>query len=94
MKGICIKKSGVHFTEKMDEVRTRNRIEVEIYQEKVDFINDAYEKELRYWKRAALESVSTENEAKELTDLAPSRVIFVRKVKNEKMVNIDQIIFI
>ena len=66
----------------MDEVRSRNKIEVEIHQEKVDFTNDAYEKELRYWKRAALESVSIENEAKELIDLAPSRVILVRKVKN------------
>ena len=86
-------KSGVYFTEKMDEVRARNRIEVEIHQEKVDFINDAYQKELRYWKRAALESVSTENEAKELTELAPSRVILVRKVKNEKIVKIDEIMF-
>ena len=60
----------------------------------VDFINDAYEKELRYWKRVTLESVSTENEAKELIDLAPSRVILVRKVKNAKMVNIDEIFFI
>ena len=78
----------------MDEVRATNKIKVEIHQEKVDFINDAYEKELRYWKRAALESVSTENEAKELIDLAPpSRVILIRKVKNEKMVNIDEVIF-
>ena len=45
---------------KMDEV-TKSRIEVELHQEKVDFINDAYEKGLRYWKRAALERVSTEN---------------------------------
>ena len=85
--------SRAYFTEKMDEVRARNKIEVEIHQEKVYFINDAYEKELRYWKRAALESVSTENEAKELIDLASSKVIFVRKVKNEKMVNIDEINF-
>ena len=77
----------------MDEVRARNRIEVEIHQEKVDFVNVASEKELRYWKRAALESVSTENEAKELIELAPARVILVRKVKNEKTVNIDEIIF-
>ena len=35
-----------------------------------------------------------QNEAKELIDLAPSRVILVRKVKNEKMVNIDEIIFL
>ena len=69
----------------MDEVRARNKIEVETHQEKVDFINDAYQKELRYWK--------TENEAKELIDLAPSRVILIRKVKNEKTGNIDEIIF-
>ena len=47
----------------MDEVR-ESRIEVEIHQEKVDFISDASEKELQYWKKAALESVSTKNEAK------------------------------
>ena len=95
VKGIYLDKEkyGVYFTEKMDEVRARDRIEVEIHQEKVDFINDAYEKELRYWKRAALESVSTKNEAKELIELAPARVIWVQKVKNEKIVNIDEIIF-
>ena len=76
----------------MYEVR-ESRIEAEIHQEKVDFINDAYEKELRYWKRAALESVSTENEARELIELAPRKVILVRKVKNQKVVNIEEIIF-
>ena len=76
----------------MYEVR-ESRIEVDIHQEKADFINDAYEKELRYWKRAASDSVSTEIEAKELIDAAPRRVILVRKVKNEKMVNIAEIIF-
>ena len=53
----------------MDEVGAMNKIKIEIHQEKIDFINDAYEKELRYWKRAALESVPTKNEAKELIDL-------------------------
>ena len=93
-KGICIEKKVV-FTleEKMDEAGARNKIEVEIHQEKVDFINDACGKELRYRKRAALESVSTENKTKELIDLAPSRVILVRKIRNEKMVNIDKMIF-
>ena len=38
-------KSGVYLTEKMDEIRARNKIEVEVHQEKVDFISDAYEKE-------------------------------------------------
>ena len=46
----------------MDEEVRESRIEVELHQEKVDFINDAYEKGLRYWKRGALERVSTENE--------------------------------
>ena len=50
-------------------------LRVEIHQEKVDFINDAYEKELRYWKRAALENVSIENEAREFIELAPRKVI-------------------
>ena len=66
----------------MDEEVRESRIEVELHQEKVDFINDAYEKGLRYWKRAALESVSTENEARELIELAPRKVILVRKAKN------------
>ena len=77
---------------KMDEVKER-RIEVELHQEKVDFINDAYEEGLEYWKREALESVSTENEARELIELAPRKVILVRKAKNQKFVNIDEIIF-
>ena len=64
-----------------------------MHQEKVDFVNDAYEKGLEYWKRAALESVSTENEARELTELAPRKVILVRKAKNQKLVNIEQVIF-
>ena len=76
----------------MDEVR-ESRIEVEINQEKVDFINDAHEKGLKYWKRAALESASTENEASELIELAPRKVILVRKAKNQKFINTEQIIF-
>ena len=77
----------------MDEAR-ESRIEVEIHQEKVDFINSAYEKELRYWKRAAFESVSAEAKvAKELIESTPRRGILVRKVKNVKIVNIDEIFF-
>ena len=78
----------------MDEVRAMNKIEVDLSQEKIDFVNDAYQKELQHWQKVALESVSTENEAKELIDLAPSRVCLIRKVKNAKMLNIDEIIFI
>ena len=44
-------------------------------------------------KKAALQSVSNKSETKELIDLAPSRVILVLKIKNEKRVNIDEIIF-
>ena len=76
----------------MDEV-TESRIEVQLHQEKVDFINDAYEKGLLYWKRVALESASTENEARELIKLAPREVILVRKAKNQKLVNIEEILF-
>ena len=71
----------------MDEVRAMNKIEVDLSQEKIDFVNDAYQKELQHWQKVALESVSTENEAKELIDLAPSRVCLIRKVKNAKMLN-------
>ena len=77
----------------MDEAR-ESKVEVELHQEKVDFINDAYEKGLRYWKRAALESVVTGNKARELIELAPRKVILVRKVKNQKVVNIEEIFFI
>ena len=73
---------------KTDEVR-ETKIEVNLHQDKVDFINDAYEKGLQYWKRAPLESVSTENEARELIESAPRKVILVRKAKNQKFVNIE-----
>ena len=76
----------------MNEVR-ESRIKVELHQEKVDFLNDAYEKGLEYWKRAALESVSTENEARELIELAPRKVILVCKAKNQKFINVEQLIF-
>ena len=45
----------------MTGVRAMNKIEVNLSQEKIDFINDTYHKELQYWKREALESVLTEN---------------------------------
>ena len=61
---------------------TENRIEVELNQEKVDFINDTYKKGLRYWKTAAFESVSNKNEGKKLIESAPREVILVRKAKN------------
>ena len=63
-----------------------NEIEVNLSQEKINFINDAYQKELQYWKELAFKKASIENKAKELTDLAPSRVFLIRKaaIKNKE----------
>ena len=52
----------------------KNEIEINLSQEKIDFINDAYQKKLKYWTELALKKSSAENEAKELIDLAPLRV--------------------
>ena len=57
----------------MDAVRTK-KIEIEVNQDKIDYKNYAYSEEVTYWRKAALEKVSTESEEKELMDLAPSRV--------------------
>ena len=54
----------------MDEVRTKQR-QIEVNQERIDYINYAYSEEMTYWKKAALERVSAESEEKELVDLAP-----------------------
>ena len=59
----------------MDEVRAVNKIEVNLPQEKLDFTNDAHQKEFQYWKNLALAS-KNEHEKKQLTDLAPLRVFF------------------
>ena len=53
----------------MDEARAVNKIEVNLPQEKIDFINDAHQKEFQYWKNIASAS-KNENEKKQLTDLA------------------------
>ena len=52
----------------------KNEIEVNLSQAKIDFINDAYQKKLKYWTESSLKKSSAENEVKELTDLAPLRV--------------------
>ena len=78
-------KKSVCFSKEIDEAI--NKIEVDLSQEKIDFINYAYQKELQHWKKVALESVSTENKAKELIDLALSRVCLIRKVKNAMTLN-------
>ena len=38
----------------MDETRAVNKTEVNLPQEKVDFVNEAHQKELQYWKNIAL----------------------------------------
>ena len=49
------------------------KIEIEVNQEKVEYISYAYNKEITYWKKAALERVLNESEEKELADLAHKR---------------------
>ena len=56
------KEKSVNFTKETNEVRAMNKIEVNLSQEKIDFINDAYQKQLKYWKKVALESVLTKYE--------------------------------
>ena len=40
----------------MDKVRAISEMEVNLSQEKIEFLNDDDQKELHYWKKAALES--------------------------------------
>ena len=78
----------------MDEVEVKTKkIEIQVNQEKIDHINYVYNKEITYWKKAALGRVLNESEEKELQDLAPSRIFLIRKEKSEKTVKIDEIIF-
>ena len=78
-------------TESRAEVR-ETKTEADLHKEKLDFINYACEKSLHYWKSAALKKL-IENEARELIELAPRKVILVSKAKNQKFDNIDEIIF-
>ena len=55
--------------------RATNKIEVNLIQEEIDFINDANHKELQYWKNIGLVG-KNENESKNLADLVPLRVFF------------------
>lgn len=68
------KEKSVYFIKDMDEVRGMNKIEGNLSQEKIEFINDSYQKESHYPKKTALENVLNENGMKQLTDLAPPRV--------------------
>ena len=60
-----------YYVDETNEVRTMNEIEVNLSQEKIKVINDAYRDDLQYWEKVAFDSVLTENERKDLTDLAP-----------------------
>ena len=85
------KEKSVYFMKDMDKVRAISEMEVNLSQEKIEFLNDDDQKELHYWKKAALESVLTENGKKQLTDLAPPRVFFgkvaIKNVKNVYEIN-------
>ena len=76
----------------MDETEVRTR-KIEMDQEKMEYMNFAYNEEIIYWKKAALDMILNEREEKELVDLAPPKVLLIRKEKIEKIVNIDEIIF-
>ena len=73
----------------MKLVSVMNEIEVNLSHEKLNFINDTYQKELQYWKK----SVLTKNERKELRDLAPARVFLPCKAAAVNAKNIDEIVF-
>ena len=77
----------------MDEARAFNKVEANLPQEKIDFINDDHQKELQYWKNIALAS-KNENERKQLTDLAPLRVFLAPKAVVKNDVNINEIIYL
>ena len=50
----------------MDEARAVNKIEVNLPQEKIDFISHTHAKEIEYWKKVALDN-KNEDEIKRLT---------------------------
>ena len=62
----------------MEEARVINKIETNLSKEKIEFINAAYTEEVDYQKGAALEG-KNEEERKQLTNQALSRVFLARK---------------
>ena len=68
------------------------RIEVNLSQDKIRSINSAFQKELNYWKEAALKNLD-ENEANQLKVLGPPSLLLIRKAeKNAKKVDINKMI--
>ena len=47
----------------MEEVRTK-KIEINVNKDKIGYINYAYSEEVTYWRKEALERVSTEGDEK------------------------------
>ena len=77
----------------MEEARAVNRIETNLSQKKIHFINAAYAEEVNYWKRAALGS-KNEEERKQLTNMAPSRAFLARKDAGKSSTkNIHEMLF-
>ena len=85
------KKNGWSYR-KQSWSQRETKTEADLHKEKLNFINYAREKSLDYWKSVALKKL-IENEARELIELAPRKVILVSKAKNQKFDNIEEIIF-
>ena len=58
---------------------------MEVNQEKIDYINYVFNKEITYWKKQLQKEFLNESEEKELLDSPPSRTLLIRKEKSEKM---------
>ena len=55
------------------------KIEVSLSQDKINLINDIYQKELQYWKEAALKKALDKDEADRLENLAPPSFFLILK---------------
>ena len=77
----------------MKKKKETNRIEANLPQEKIDFINDVHAKEVDYWERIALEDRS-EDEKRQLRDLERLEVSLARKDAGKSRVeNIHEMLF-
>ena len=72
----------------MDVAQAVNKIAANLPQEKINFINEAHQREVEYLKKFALDN-KNKDEKKQLTDLAPLKDFLTRKyvVKEVKSVN-------
>ena len=68
------------------------KIEVSLSQDKINFINDIFQKELQYWKEATLKKAFDKDEADRLENLATPSFFLIRKpTKNSKETDINGI---